>query len=164
MSKTKEITIHRLHKYEHTVIGKLYVDNEYFCWTLEDIPRKEKVYGETCIPENYTNGVKYNLRIVNSPTFGKDTINIYTSIEKGIPYVRNEGLSFTYILFHGGNTHKDTHGCVLVAKNRPTDNTIQGAMHKELGEIVKKWIKKGFEVDLTIKDLTESHEEKEKQI
>lgn len=82
-------------------IGDLYVDGVWFCFTLEDLVRDEKVDGKTAIPE----GV-YRVTFENSPKFGPDTLTIHD-----VP-------GFTGIRIHSGNTEADTRGCPLVGFKR----------------------------------------------
>jgi len=93
---------------DHYTIGKLYIDNEYFCNTLEDTTRdlnkdgvdEVKIYGETSIPY----GV-YPIVFRVSPSF-----------HRTMPYLENIK-GFTNVMIHYGNTDKDTLGCILVGKN-----------------------------------------------
>lgn len=90
-----------------TTIGNLYVDGKLECYTVEDRVREDprpdtpqneaKVYGETAIPEG-----RYRVVITESPRFKKPMMRLLD-----VP-------GFTGILIHGGNTHKDTQGCILV--------------------------------------------------
>ena len=93
-------------------IGKLYVDGELFCDTLEDKNRdlnhdgdlsdkgESKVFGQTCIP------------------FGtyKVIINMSSRFKKEMPLLLNVP-GFEGIRIHPGNTDVDTHGCILVGRN-----------------------------------------------
>ena len=47
------IVVKRTFKGKDYTIGKLYINGDYFCDTLEDVVRPigEKVYGKTAIPE-----------------------------------------------------------------------------------------------------------------
>jgi len=53
------------------------------------------------------------------------------------------GIRFTGIRCHGGNRHKDTAGCPLVAYNRINKDTIQGTAEKALTKKVKELEKTG---------------------
>ena len=85
--------------------GQLYIDGEYFCFTLEDTVREQKgvpvekwkVWGESAIPY----GV-YDITLENSPRFGPDTLTI------------NKVPGFTGVRIHSGNTPGDTDGCIIV--------------------------------------------------
>ena len=45
-----ELRLQREKNNGDTTIGRLYIDGEYECYTLEDQPNDKKVYGETRIP------------------------------------------------------------------------------------------------------------------
>lgn len=84
---------------DRSTIGKLYVDGQFECFTLEDVPRAEKIAGETCIPV----GV-YPLKITYSPRFKRD-----------LPLLLNVP-GFEGVRIHTGNSAKDTEGCILVGQ------------------------------------------------
>jgi hypothetical protein len=88
-----------------TTLGELFINGEFFCFTLEDMDRKleeggEKVYGQTCIPRG-----NYEVLITWSNRFKRDLPLI-----KDVP--RFEG-----IRFHAGNTKADTEGCILLGSS-----------------------------------------------
>ncbi len=128
-----------------TTIGKLYVDGKFYCYTLEDTVRARgiKVKKETAIPAD----VLYDVTIRTSPKYGE------------VPVIWNEddhlsieahGVSFKYVLMHGGNDHEDTEGCVLVAKNLVDSDTIQGSMKNDITQLIKDKIAEGNRVILLI--------------
>jgi hypothetical protein len=80
-------------------MGKLYVDDQYFCNTLEDTVRESgvKVYGETAIPAG-----KYNVIITFSPKFKRE-----------LPLLLNVP-NFEGIRIHNGSYPEDSEGCILV--------------------------------------------------
>jgi hypothetical protein len=83
---------------ETFTVGKMYIDNIYFCYTLEDKFRTgAKVNGQTAIP----NGT-YDVIIDVSTRFGKS-----------LPHILNVP-NFTGVRIHAGNTSKDTEGCILL--------------------------------------------------
>ena len=92
----------RLRRFEfgtNYTIGKLYVDDVYFCFTLEDKVREPgvKVDGQTAIPYG-----TYPVIIDYSTHFNMD-----------LPHVLNVP-GFEGIRIHTGNTDADTEGCILV--------------------------------------------------
>lgn len=98
----------------HTT-GQLYVNGDFFCFTLEDVVREVpgqpvaqwKIQNETAIPS----GV-YNVSFVDSPHFGPNTINI-----DNVP-------GFSYIHMHAGNTEADTDGCILLGYKLDPDTGV----------------------------------------
>jgi hypothetical protein len=100
------VTVKRTFKGTEYTIGKLYIDGQYFCDTLEDTVRKEKIAGKTAIPAG-----KYHVKKTYSPRF--KTI---------LPEIQNVP-GFTGVRIHSGNTAKDTDGCLLLGLNK-----IKGAV------------------------------------
>ena len=115
-------------------IGKLYVDGELFCDTLEDKNRdlnhdgdltdagEGKVFGQTCIP------------------FGtyQVIINMSSRFKKEMPLLLNVP-GFEGIRIHPGNTAVDTHGCILVGRNTEKGKLTSSAItYASLFEKMKK--------------------------
>lgn len=116
-----KIKLKRIALKKDYTIGKLYIDDVYFCDTLEDTVRdlnkngkfdndEKKIYGQTAIPygtyEVTTNVVssRFKNRIWAKPYNGK------------IPRLLNVQ-SFDGVLLHPGSSQLDTSGCILVGKN-----------------------------------------------
>jgi hypothetical protein len=110
-----------------TTIGKLYTNKEFFSHTLEDVVRGHgiKIPSHTALPEG-----TYKWVVSKSRRFQRDMIMIYT--EDNQYEVRKNGIKFKGIRMHGGNTHHNSEGCVLVAKNLIDNYTIQGTMEGQL--------------------------------
>lgn len=85
-------------------IGELFVDGCFECYTLEDVVRQEKVYGETAIPYG-----TYEIDITRSNRFKRDL-----PLLKDVP-------NFSGIRIHPGNTDADTEGCILVGRTKGND-------------------------------------------
>ena len=118
-----ELRLERSHKLNDYTIGDLYIDNIFYCNTLEDTDRgltssmtKQeidaiKIKGKTAIP---TGTYKITLDVV-SPRFS--TSQSYKSINGKLPRLLDVP-GFEGILIHIGNTPKDTDGCILVGYNK----------------------------------------------
>jgi hypothetical protein len=96
-----QITVKRTFKGPEYTIGKLYIDGAYFCDTLEDTVRAEKIAGKTAIPAG-----KYKVKKTMSPRF-----------KTVLPEILNVP-NFTGVRIHSGNTAKDTDGCLLLGLNK----------------------------------------------
>jgi len=109
---------------------------EFSGYTLEDTVRPDniKVYGHTAIPEG-----EYELKIVYSPKFKRNVVQVCD-----VP-------NFDYIYFHGGNTHKDTSGCILCAEYYNEDKeVIYSSNEKYVFDFVQNEIKENGSCFLTI--------------
>lgn len=115
-----KISIERVFKGEEYTIGKLYIDGQYFCDTLEDRYRdltiERKVKGETCIPCG-----EYPVTLnIQSPKY--KSYDQYKFCNGYLPRLLNVPY-FEGILIHIGNYPRDTEGCILVGRN-----TVKGAV------------------------------------
>lgn len=139
MNTSTTIRIIRKYKKENYTIGKLYLDDKYFCDTLEDKDRNikqtdnllyikaKKVFGKTAIPSG-----NYKVTITYSPKF-----------KRYLPLV-NDVKGFSGIRIHQGNKESDTNGCILVGKNN-----IRGMVtHSE--DTLKELIEKIKDKDITL--------------
>jgi hypothetical protein len=100
---------------------------DFKCYTLEDVSRGEnvKIRKETCLPPGL-----FKIILTWSNRFQRIMPVIIT--ERNGYEARRKGISFLGARLHGGNTHKHTEGCPLVAFNRLNDELIQGTAEKAL--------------------------------
>ena len=109
-------------------IGKMFINNEYFCDTLEDKYRGQylangiKVQDETAIP----NGT-YECIVSWSPKFKK-----YLAGLLNVPY-------FTGIRFHTGSNVSHTSGCILVGDYKNGKWYANSQYPQELVKIIPEY-------------------------
>lgn len=127
-------------------IGKLYIDDVYFCDTLEDTNRdlnkngkfdgnETKVYGSTCIPF----GV-YTVLLTLSAKFKREL-----PLLVGVP-------NFDGVRIHRGNVPADTLGCILVGENKIKGKVINSTPYEEkLVQMMKAAKGRGETISITIK-------------
>ena len=108
-----EILVKRLYKTSAYTIGKMYIDGQYLCDTVEDCDRGlkqsmtsqqiavQKVYGKTAIPTG-----RY-----------KVTLTFSNKFKRVLPLV-NDVIGFLGIRIHAGNTADDSLGCIIVGENK----------------------------------------------
>ena len=94
-------------------MGLLFIDDIFFCDTIEDMYRgqdlsKTKVMHETCIPYGI-----YTVKITYSPKYKKNMPQILD-----VPY-------FTGVRIHSGNTAKDSSGCIIVGVKSRNGEVIE---------------------------------------
>lgn len=141
-----EIKVKRITPIDYPyTIGKMYIDGEYFCDTLEDRVRdinkngkfdngEVKVAGETAIPYG-----RYQVVVTMSPKFKRE-----------LPRLLNVP-NFEGILIHRGNTDKDSAGCLLLGENKVKGKVINSTPYEQkLVSILKDVQSKGEEIWITI--------------
>ena len=107
-----KLTLKRIALRSTYTIGRLYIDGNYFCDTLEDTVRdlnkngkfdngEKKIKGKTAIPYG-----TYEIKWTYSPRFKK-----YTPQLMNVP-------SFEGIRIHNGNSSDHTEGCLLLGENK----------------------------------------------
>lgn len=102
--------------------GDLIIDRKVYCKTLEDVVRGVgvKVPGETAIPCG-----RYEVEVTFSGKFMKWLPEIYD-----VPM-------FAGVRIHGGNSVKDSEGCILVAYNSNLKNMIWGSASDAITKLLK---------------------------
>lgn len=121
-----EIKVDRKWKKEKYTIGRLYINGEFICNTIEDTDRgltqsmseeeikSKKIYGKTAIPSG-----RYKILMnVVSPKFSQK--EFYMNVCKGkVP--RLEGIKgFSGVLIHSAATADNVEGCIGVGFNTET--------------------------------------------
>lgn len=140
----KQIELRRIARREGYTIGRLSVDGQYVCDTLEDRDRwlsqddeigdikQQKVRGQTAIPMG-TYRVTVN---VVSPRFGKKAF--YKETCGGCVPRLISVPGFDGVLIHVGNTAEDTDGCILVGYNKAVGKVVNSKeAFKKLWAVIK---------------------------
>ena len=142
------ILVKRDYKKDTYTIGNLYIDNKWFCNTLEDKDRglkdtmsideiaKIKIKDKTAIP---TGTYKVTLNVI-SPKFSK--YPFYKSINNGrVPRILNVK-GFDGILFHVMDGYKGadlSSGCIGIGKNKIKGGLLEGReTYKKFYDILQK--------------------------
>lgn len=120
-----ELRLERLWPKAEYTVGRLYIDGEMYCNTLEDrvadVNRngkfdgtERKVPGKTAIPYG-----TYKIFYGWSPRFGRN-----------LPRLLNV-TAFDGILIHPGNTAEDSAGCILVGRNTEVGRLTQSRFYSD---------------------------------
>ena len=121
---------------KESTIGRLYINGESFCDTLEN-PYINNERNISCIPEG---SYKVRLRLPRESAT-RDYLHL---LVKDVP-------NRSYILFHIGNTAKDTSGCILVGNGRKQDIVENSQLAMDL--LIKEIVNLGGEnINLIIKN------------
>lgn len=139
-----KLELKRIFKGPQYTIGKLYVDGQYICDTLEDTDRglkqsdslatiqKNKKYGQTAIP---TGVYRITLDMV-SPKFKDRSWAKFCNSK--LPRLL-EVPGYNGVLIHVGNKPSDTLGCILVGYNKIKGQVVNSTQaFKKLYDILNK--------------------------
>ena len=95
------LTLVRFTRTETAVLGSLYLNGAFICYTLENAAK--------AIPCGL-----YNVQNSKSPKFKRELPLIYNSTVKASRGIR----------IHRGNTYKDSQGCILVGMGRTEKSSV----------------------------------------
>ena len=99
-----EITLERERLKEGFTLGKMLIDKQFFCYTVEDKVRPEKIKAVTAIPYG-----RYKI-----------IVNMSNRFKKNMPLLLDVPF-FEGVRIHSGNTALDTEGCIIVGMVRTDD-------------------------------------------
>lgn len=154
-----KLTLKRLYLKDSYTIGKLYINDIFFCDTLEDKDRgltqdmsiseidKIKVYGETAIPIG-----TYDMTMsIKSPKFSNFKRYKWAKICDGyIPRLLNVP-GFDGILIHVANKATDILGCIAIGENKAKGQVLNSTItFNKLIPILKEAFKNNEDVKITI--------------
>ena len=126
-NKTLQLKVERRWPTENYTIGRLYVNGELWCNTLEDkvrdLTKEKKVPGKTAIPAG-----TYKVVLTYSNKF-----------KRRLPLLLDVPF-FTGIRIHAGNTADDSEGCILLGENKEKGKVLNSRywVNKLIGLIEKQ--------------------------
>lgn len=137
-------------------IGKLYVNGEYFCDTIED---KDRGLNETMTEQEIKSAKVYSETAIPTGTY-KITLNVQSSRFKNrVQYAFCKGYlprllnvkGFDGVLIHIGNDQNDSSGCILVGQNKVVGKVINSTeTFRKLYDILDATNKKGENISIKI--------------
>ena len=109
------ITVERHQQGDNSTLGRLYVDGEFECFTLEDERREVKVSGETAIPSG-----TYTILPRTEGGMHPKYAERYGDLHVGMAWLQDVP-DFNFVYIHTGNREDQTEGCLLVGQGfQPT--------------------------------------------
>lgn len=152
-----EVKVKRIARKQLYTIGKLYVNDEYICDTIEDTDRsltnkmtsaqvlKKKVKDKTAIP---TGTYQLTLKI-QSPKYSKKAY-FKKYCNAMMPRILNIP-GFEGVLIHTGNTQLDSAGCLIVGYNKVVGKVVDSVKaFEKLYPILKTASDKNETIKITI--------------
>lgn len=133
-----KLLLNRIFKGSEYTIGRLYVDGEYFCDTLEDVVR---VLPSEC--PNTPKGIdcKCSGKIKGKTAIPSGTYKVILSYSNRFKKVLPELLNVPHFLgirIHSGNDTSDTEGCILVGQNSVKGKVLNSrATYNKLAELLE---------------------------
>lgn len=133
-----ELNLKRSALREDYTIGRLFIDGQYWCDTLEDrvrdLGKEAKVPGRTAIPKG-----TYDVVVNVSPKFKR-------LLPRLLRVPRFDG-----VLIHRGNTAADTAGCILVGENKAVGKVLNSTVwEKRITEYLLAAQDRGEDIKITI--------------
>ena len=151
-----KLTLNRIARKETYTIGRLYIDGQYYCDTIEDKDRdanrngvfdneEQKLSSQTAIP----NGTYRITMKVQSQRYSNHPN--YSRCKGYLPRLLNVP-SFEGVLIHIGNTAQDSAGCILVGRNKVVGKVLDSkATFWPLYDRMKAADDRGEEISITVK-------------
>jgi len=147
-----QMSLLRFHDDGHTTLGLLYINNKFYCYTLEDTHHDVKIAGETRIPAG-SYPVDFCIEETDMTLTYRAQFSEWFTFHLEIKNVPN----FQGIYLHNGGTHKDTAGCVLVSDsfNVSKDQKVltnSKNTFETMYRFLTKQLNSGNKIIITIKD------------
>lgn len=120
-----ELSLKRENITEAFTEGSLFLDGQFFCYTLE-LPWKNNQSQVSCIPLG-----QYGVRVLRSNHFSeKFGYDIFLPCVQNVP--GREGVEI-----HGGNSVQDSLGCILVGSSKPGLGLLANSKSQELRALLQ---------------------------
>ncbi|HBL75809.1 MAG: hypothetical protein A2W90_04725 [Bacteroidetes bacterium GWF2_42_66] len=135
-----------------TTIGLLFVNNRFYCYTLEDARREVKIPGETRIPAG-TYLITFRKELSELTQKYRDLYPDWFSFHLQL----NNVPEFDLVYLHNGGDHTDTEGCILVSdsiqvQNKNTMLTNSRITFRRLYEFISEQLSGGTACRIIIQD------------
>ncbi len=132
----------RIKQGKHSTLSEIYVNNQFVCYGLENIPRPVKIRGETAIPAG-----RYSLGFNREGGMNGRYYDDYPKLHRGMLEILDIP-NFRYVYFHKGNSYKQTAGCVLVGSQYVLEDgdyslLASGVAYKKLYSLVTEQMAQG---------------------
>lgn len=144
-----EIKIVREHVTKEATLGRLFINGEFECYTLEDLPRKRKIKHETCIP---TGTYEVKFREVVTPMTERYRKK-YSWFKWHLEIMQVP--DFTDVYLHIGNKSRHSSGCILVGQTQDVKESFIGHSmfaFKALYQKMSKELESGLDITIEIED------------
>jgi hypothetical protein len=129
-----KLTLKRIARKQGYTIGKLYIEDLYFCDTIEDTDRG--LHQDMPLPE--IKKIKIRDRTAIPTGTYKMIVNISPAKKRLLPRLLDVP-GFEGILIHRGNTEGDSSGCIIVGENKVVGKVINSTGYElKLVELLKK--------------------------
>lgn len=151
--KNPKIIIQRFSDNGDSTIGLRFIDGKFFCYTLEDEQRENKVAGETRIPAGI---YKLGIKKVDTPLTLKHRKSYGDWFEYHIEILNVP--NFKTIYEHAGNKESHTDGCVLSGESANNNQIAKGfisssvAASKRYYQLIYPLLDAGKDVYIEIRD------------
>lgn len=142
------IKVLRTKQGKHSTLSEIYLNNQFVCYGLENIPRPVKIRGQTAIPAGH-----YPLGFNREGVMNGRYYDDYPKMHRGMLEIRDIP-SFSYVYFHKGNSYKQTAGCILVGSQYVLEDgdyglLASGIAYKKLYPLVTELMARGL-VDVLV--------------
>lgn len=138
--KVMNFKVIRKHFMDKEILGELYIDGEFYCYTLEDVYRDRKVKGRTCIPYG-----EYTVLLTYSTKF-KTNVPLIFNNSRTWEVENKFGDKWGGIRIHDGYTNTWTEGCILIGEKMHLNKKRVGSPNED-GTPVYNWLEGGKSKD-----------------